>query len=169
MVRVLQLSFASLPYPTKLRITVGLVAGFISSLSIIVVVTAILVLTGNDIWTAARLIATSVFGDAVGSGWPPVAVGTAIHLFTGTFFGGLFAGLVPRMPANFYVVAGIIYGLLVWMVMGLVVLPLGAQLLVASRVNVAMLLLAHIIYGFVLGTAAGVLEVMVAIPKRVKI
>jgi len=169
MVRALQLSFGNLPYPTKLRVTAGLVAGFISSLSIIAVVTTILVLTGSDIWSAARLIAISVFGDAVGSGWLPVVVGTAIHLLTGTLFGGLFAGLVPRMPANFYVVAGIIYGLLVWMVMGLIVLPLGAQLLVASSVNVAMLLLAHVIYGFVLGIAAGVIEMMVAIPKRVKI
>lgn len=168
MVRALQLSLDNTSYQTKVRLTAGLLAGFISALSIIAVVTTILMLTGNDIWTAARLIATSVLGDAIGSGWLPVVAGTAIHLLTGTLFGGLFAAFVPRMPANVYVVAGIIYGLLVWMVMGLVVLPLGAQLLVASSVNVAMLLFAHVIYGFVLGIAAGVIELMVALPNRAK-
>ena len=166
MVRSLYLSLDNASYQTKVRLTAGLLAGFISALSIIVVVTAGLVLTGSDIWTAARLIATSLFGDtAAGGGWLAVILGTLIHLLTGTLFGGLFAAFVPRLPANVYVVAGILYGLLVWIVMGLVVLPVSARLLVASSGNLIMLLFAHVIYGFVLGIAAGVIELMVAQPK----
>ncbi len=165
MVRSLYLSLDNASYQTKVRLTAGLLAGFISALSIIVVVTAGLVLTGSDIWTAARLIATSLFGDTAGGGWLAVILGTLIHLLTGTLFGGLFAAFVPRLPANVYVVAGILYGLLVWIVMGLVVLPVSARLLVASSGNLIMLLFAHVIYGFVLGIAAGVIELMVAKPK----
>ena len=72
------------------------------------------------------------------------------------------------MPANFYVVAGLIYGLLVWTVMVTIVLPVVAQLLIVSSVNVVMLLFAHVVYGFVLGTAAGVLELMISKPKKTK-
>lgn len=153
-------------YETKLRLFSGMVAGFIGSLGIIVAVTAVLIATGSDILTAVRLIATSVYGQQAGTGWLPIVAGTALHLVIGTLFGALFARLVPRMPANIYVVAGLIYGLLTWAVTGLVLLPLVAPLLVATQVNLAILLFAHIVYGFILGIAAGTIEILWALPKR---
>ena len=160
---------ASIRYETKVRLVAGMLAGFIASLSIVGVVTAILVVTGNDIWTAVRLIATSVYGQQAAIGWLPIVAGTILHLVTGTFFGAVFASLVPRMPANIYVVAGLIYGLLTWVVMALLILPLVAPLLVATNINVAVLLLAHVVYGFVLGIAGGIIELLWAIPKTAKL
>lgn len=147
------------------RLITGMAAGFIASLGIMVVVTAILMLTGDDILKAARLIASAVYGGDASSGWSPIVVGTLLHLITGTFFGAVFALFVPPLPANIYVVAGLIYGILTGALMTFVVVPVVAPLMVATRVNVAMLIFAHLIYGFVLGIAAGVIELVWGQPK----
>ena len=170
MARVIQLSpIAHSSYETQARLVAGMAAGFIASLSIVAIVTAALVITGNDIWTAVRLIATAVYGQQAAVGWLPIAAGTVLHLVTGTLFGALFARIVPQMPANIYVVAGMIYGLLTWAVMALIVLPLAAPLLIATNINVMVLLFAHVVYGFVLGIAGGVIELLWAIPKTRKV
>jgi hypothetical protein len=50
-------------YESRFPVQAGLLAGLGGSLSIMVIVTGILLLSGNDIWTAVRLIATSVEHD----------------------------------------------------------------------------------------------------------
>ena len=165
-IRIVQAGKSS--YETKMRLIAGMAAGFVASLGIMVVVTAILLLAGENIWTAVRLIASAVYGENAGNGWIPIVVGTLLHLSTGTFFGAIFALFVPRMPANFYIVVGLIYGILTGVVMTLLVVPIVAPLLVATHVNVAMLIFAHLVYGFVLGIAAGIIEILWGMPKARK-
>lgn len=166
MARALHLApISTWKYHTRLRLIAGIVAGFVGSLSIMAVVGVILVVTGTDIFTAARLISTAVLGSEATTGWVPIVVGTGLHLLTGTFFGALFGLLVPRMPANVYMVAGLIYGFLTFLVAGFVILPLIAPLMVATSINLAVLLLAHVVFGFVLGLAGGVVEVLASRPK----
>lgn len=151
-------------YETQLRLIAGLIAGFVSSLSIIVIITVFLVITGNDILTAVRLIASVVI-DPNAAGWQPVVIGTLFHLLTGTLLGAGFALIMPHMPPNIFVVVGLIYGILTWGVVALIVLPVIAPTLVATNANVTVLLFAHIAYGFVLGTAAAIIEVLWMLPK----
>ncbi len=140
-------------YESRLPIRAGLLAGVAGALSIMVVVTAILLVSGNDVWTAARLIATFVYGPDTGNGVVPIMVGTILHLTTGGVLGAVFAASVPCLPRNIWIVAGLIYGVVAWFVSSFMILPFAAPLLVATDVNVGVLLIAHVVYGFTLGLA----------------
>jgi hypothetical protein len=129
-------------YESRFPVLAGLLAGLGGSLSIMVIVTSILLLSGNDIWRAVRLIATSVYGPEAGSGFTPILMGTILHLVTGTLLGALFAQIMPRGPRGMFIMAGIAYGMVAV-----------APLPVANDVNISVLLIAHISYGFKLGLA----------------
>jgi len=91
----------------------------------------------------------------------PLVAGTAMHLAIAGFFGVVFAllarGLRVRGPAA--LPAGILYGLAVMALMGLVVLPLAADLLgggppiadAASIVGWPTFAAEHVLYGLTLG------------------
>src|SRR5688500_1938805 len=96
-------------YESRFPVQAGLLAGLGGSLSIMVIVTSILLLSGNDIWTAVRLIATSVYGPEAGNGLTPILVGTILHLVTGTLLGAIFARIMPRGPRGMFIMAGIAY------------------------------------------------------------
>lgn len=156
----------SLPenYLIKLPARVGLIIGFVGSLSIMVVVAAILVLNGRDIFEAARLIATVVYGPDVAEGVAPILIGTAVHLTTGTIFGAIFAHLMPRLPRGFMIVAALMYALGVWLISSFVILPIVAPPMIAADANKSILLIAHVVYGIVLGAAGGTYRLLWRLP-----
>ena len=100
----------------KIPIYAGVVAGLAGSLSIMLVVLGILLLSGEDMFAAARLIASVIYGSEMETGAMPIIIGTLIHLITGATFGAIFAWLMPRLPRGFWVVAGLIYGEAVWLI-----------------------------------------------------
>jgi hypothetical protein len=155
-------------YESKLPVRAGLLAGLTGALSIMVVVAALLVLAGRDIWTAARLIAVVVYGPDAAVGSAPIVVGTLIHLLTGSALGAIFAWVLPCMPHNIWVVAGLIYGIAAWLVSTFIVLPIVAPLMIAADTNVNVLLLAHLIYGFVLGVAGATYNLWWTLPARLQ-
>jgi hypothetical protein len=128
-------------YESKLPVRAGLLAGLAGALSIMVVVAAILVLSGQDIWTAARLIAVVVYGPDAATATAPIAVGTLIHLLTGSTLGAIFAWVLPCMPRNIWVVAGLLYGIVAWIVSTFIVLPIVAPPMIAADTNINVLLL----------------------------
>jgi hypothetical protein len=151
-------------YETRLPIHAGLIAGIAGALSIMVVVTGVLLVSGNDIWTAVRLIATFVYGPKAGADVAPIIVGTIIHLITGGALGAVFAALLPCLPRSIWFVAGLIYGLGAWLVSSFMILPLVAPLLVATDINIGVLLIAHVAYGFTLGLAGASYELLWRVP-----
>jgi hypothetical protein len=151
-------------YESKLPVRVGLVAGIFGAVSIIAVVTFLLIVNGRDIWTAARLIATVVYGPDAAVGVAPIIVGTIIHLITGGVLGALFARLMPCMPRGIWMVAGLLYGLAAWLLSSFVVLPILAPPMIAADANKNALLLAHVVYGFVLGIAGATYQLWWRLP-----
>ncbi len=145
---------------------VGAIAGLAGSLGIIAVITAVIVATGNSLFTAPRMIASVVFGSSV-TGVLPVIVGTVIHLFTGTALGFIFAALMPPIYRTMWMVAGLIYGMIAFAVSTLVVLPLVSQMLTSSADNVFVLLVAHMVYGFILGIAGSTYGLWWELPDSV--
>ena len=145
---------------------VGAVAGLIGSIGIIAVVTAVIVATGNGLFTAPRMIASVVFGANV-MGIMPIIVGTLIHLFTGTALGFIFAALMPPIYRTMWMVAGLIYGMIAFAVSTLVVLPLVSQMLTSSADNVFVLLIAHMVYGFILGITGSTYGLWWELPQRI--
>ena len=72
-------------------------------------------------------IASGVFGTNAFSGGPVMAVmGLFFHYFIATAWTSLFFTVYPRIPwlAKNKVVSGLLYGVVIWLMMNLVILPL---------------------------------------------
>lgn len=146
---------------------VGAVAGFAGSLGIIVVVTILVVATGNDLFTAPLVIASVLYGEQI-SGFVPVLVGTSIHLLTGTLLGFGFAAIMPGIHRTMWMVAGLIYGMGAFVVSSLVVLPLINPVVMTNETNAFVFLLAHVVYGFILGIAGSTHGLWWDLPKAIQ-
>jgi hypothetical protein len=155
-------------YEVELPVRAGLMAGVAGSLSIMVVVAGILVLDGRDIFTAARLIATVVYGPEAAVGVIPIVIGTVIHLIMGGLLGAIFAWTLPRMPRGFWIVAGLIYGIGAWTVSSFIVLPVIAPPMIAADTNIHVLLIAHVAYGFIIGSAGASYGLWWRLPERLE-
>ena len=152
-------------YESKLSVRAGLIAGIAGSLSIMVVVAGILVLNGRDIFAAARLIATVVYGPDAAFGVAPIIVGTLVHLITGGTFGAVLARFIPCLPRAFWIVVGLMYGIVVWLISSFIILPVVAPPMIAADANNNILLLAHVVYGLVLGVAGATYQLWWNLPE----
>jgi hypothetical protein len=86
-------------------------------------------------------------------------LGWVLHILIGSVgLGGLFAYLEPRLGANTHTKSGVLYGVIVWLVVMLVIMPaaglgyFGFQLSVLAPL---VMLGMQVLYGFVLGWAYG--------------
>jgi hypothetical protein len=134
------------------------VAGLAGGVAMMIVAALLSVSMGQDIWHESKRIAAIVYGPAAfaqpGFQFGPVLVGTLIHLCVSALLGALF-GIVTRrwlhMTSDFGapVLAGLIYGMLIWMVAYFVVLPLLNPTLL--EVYAPAFIIQHVVYGVVLG------------------
>lgn len=91
----------------------------------------------------------------------PVTLGALVHLTSSLLSGAVFASLLPRIrvAGPGVVAAGVLYALAVMLVMSFAVLPLAAEVLgggtvvadMAARLGWATWIVAHVVYGLVLG------------------
>jgi len=139
----------------KLPIRIGALSGFVGALAIIVVVTALLLANGVELFAAPRLIASVMIGADNMGGPLPVFLGTVVHLVTGTVLGVVFALVMPPIYRVFWIVGGMIYGIGAFLFSALVVLPFFTPDVMAAQTSVGVLLTAHVVYGFILGTLGG--------------
>lgn len=99
----------------------GLLAGTLDILA------AILILAKGNAVGTLKFIASGVFGKAaISGGADMVASGAVFHFFIATSFAGAYFLAYPRLPflqKNKWV-SGILYGVFVWAVMNLLVVPL---------------------------------------------
>lgn len=143
----------------------GAIAGLSAGLVMAVVAAIISVFRGDDIWLEAKQIAAPLFPGfdpmAVGFALGPIVVGTLVHLFVAMALGATFSIVKRRilhLPSDMGVpvLAGLIYGFLIWSLAYFIVLPL---------VNPALLdmyqpafIIQHLIYGVVLGLVYAVVR-----------
>jgi uncharacterized YccA/Bax inhibitor family protein len=143
----------------------GTIDGLIGGLAMAVVAAIISVMQGGDIWLESKQIATIVYGPAAlaqeGFNFGPVLVGTLLHFAVSAALGAIF-GIVTRrllrLTSDFgtYVLAGLIYGMLVWLLAFFVVLPLFNPALLESYAP--SFIVQHLVYGAVTGLVYTVLR-----------
>ena len=136
----------------------GALAGLAGGVAMAVVAALISASMGQDIWHESKRIAAIVYGPTAyaqpGFDLGPVLVGTLIHLLVSALLGALF-GIVTRrwlhMTSDFGapVLAGLMYGLLIWMVAYFAVLPLLNPALL--EVYAPVFIIQHVVYGVVTG------------------
>lgn len=136
----------------------GAVAGLFGGLATIVVGAILSVMHGDDIWLQSEQIAAVVLGASavsqVGFALVPVVVGTLLHLVTSMLLGAFF-GIIKRrvlkLPSDLGmpIWAGMVYGLLTWIIAFFIVLPLANPLLLDTYAP--SFVIQHIVYGIVTG------------------
>ncbi|HEX5690852.1 MAG TPA: DUF6789 family protein [Roseiflexaceae bacterium] len=136
----------------------GAIAGLIGGLSMALVGAIISASIGGDIWLESKQIAAIVYGSAAaaqpGFEAGPVLVGTLLHLLISTVLGALF-GIVTRrifhLTSEFgtLLMAGLIYGMLIWLVGYFAVLPAINPLL--RETYAPAFIVQHLVYGAVTG------------------
>jgi len=136
----------------------GAIAGLAGGVAMAIVAALLSASMGQDIWHEPKRIAVIVYGPAAlaSSGFDPgpVLVGSLIHLLVAALLGAIF-GIVTRrwlhLTSDFGtpVMAGLVYGLLIWMVAYFVVLPLINPVLL--EVYTPAFIIQHVVYGVVLG------------------
>jgi hypothetical protein len=146
---------------TRLPDVVGLggsLAGLGGGLAMAVVGMLFALALGQDVWLEPKRIAAVVYGAAAlahgGFDAQPVLIGTLIHFLTSAIVGAIF-GIVTRrwlrLPSDFGtpVLAGLVYGLLVWLVAYFIALPVVDPWLLDSYAPA--FIIQHIVYGVVTG------------------
>jgi len=136
----------------------GAIAGLAGGVAMAIVAALLSASMGQDIWHEPKRIAVIVYGPAAlaSSGFDPgpVLVGSLIHLLVAALLGAIF-GIVTRrwlhLTSDFGtpVMAGLVYGLLIWMVAYFAVLPLVNPVLL--EVYAPAFIIQHVVYGVVLG------------------
>jgi hypothetical protein len=139
------------------RYSRGLLAGLIAT----VVLSALMI--AKTVWGILPAFSVIAILAGVGHGYLGLpatpAVGWIAHLIVGVIVWGLlFAALAERLPGRSAVAKGLVFGVLAWLAMMLLLMPLaGAGVFALDRgieATVATLAL-HLVYGFVLGGIYG--------------
>ena len=136
----------------------GALAGLAGGLAMAVVAALLSASMGQDIWHESKRIAAIVYGSAAlsksGFDLGPVLVGSLLHLLVSALLGAIF-GIVTRrwlhLTSDFGtpVMAGLVYGLMIWMVAYFAVLPLLNPALL--EIYPPAFIIQHVAYGVVLG------------------
>jgi hypothetical protein len=136
----------------------GALAGLGGGLAMAIAGAVISVSLGGDIWLESKQIAAVLYGPAVvaqpGFIAGPVIVGTLLHLVVSTVLGAIFGIMTRRvlhLTSDFGtpLMAGLIYGMLIWVLGYFVVLPLVNPLLLETYAPA--FVIQHLIYGAVTG------------------
>jgi membrane associated rhomboid family serine protease len=133
------------------RVQKGLVAGFAAT-AVVSIIEAINLSVGH--WAVAfpQLLAVILQSpDTLVLGW-------AAHLVAGVALGALFGVLCPRLPTDTPESKGILFAVGAFILMGLVVAPIGGAGMFFMRAgfgSLAWMVASHAVFGIVLGSVYG--------------
>lgn len=135
----------------------AMIAGFVATvvLSVLMLMKSMMgVMPGLDIAQMLTGMAHNMMGLPVNP-----AVGWLLHFMIGTVVWGIdFALLYRPLPGGSPVVKGVVFGVLAWMLMMLIPMPMAGAGLFGMKMGMmapAMTLVLHVIWGAVLGTTFG--------------
>ncbi|MCC5859671.1 MAG: hypothetical protein JJT90_16050 [Ectothiorhodospiraceae bacterium] len=138
----------------------GLFAGFAATL----VISALMIMrleAGFMTWFNPIEIMNLSAHQAVGTP-NHTAVGWGVHFIVGTaIWGGLFVALVRVLPGTTYTRKGLLFGVLAWLLVMLTVFPMAGSGLFGMGFGVIVplsTLIAHLVFGAVLGSVYGWLK-----------
>jgi len=110
---------------TKLLVAIGWAGLLAGSLDIIAACGWFTIQTGRDPSLVLRFIASGALGlDALTGGWSVKLLGLFFHFVIAYSWTTLFFLAYPLLPKWNWIVKGVAYGIVIWMMMNLVVLPL---------------------------------------------
>lgn len=132
----------------------GVVAGIAGGIVISLVMVTTALATAQDVWPVLKGAGAPVLGDrATAPGFDAIAVvlGVAIHFAVSIAWGVVFAALFFGLSRGTTLVAGAVWGVVVWLVMAFVVLPLIGLGELGRGGPIAVAVLEHVLFGFAVG------------------
>src|SRR5205814_10437997 len=128
----------------------GVVAGLVAGLFIVVMMLVTMALKGQNLWPAFKGASAPFFHQRAmqpGVDAGPVLVGAFFHFLISAGWGWLFAVVCYGLSRPMTMLAGALWGLVVWLGMYYVVLPLVRLGSMARSVPVGMAIMEHVIFG----------------------
>jgi hypothetical protein len=142
------------PQRRPLRFRVGLVPGFVASVTMFVMLVIEAVASGASPWQPMLVVAAPVLGTgALEGGLGPTALGLAIHLGVGTLLGGVFTRVVGRMRRRRQLGVGLFYALVLWLGAQFVVFPMLVPPVAVKIGTLWSFFMGHLGYGLMLGAS----------------
>jgi hypothetical protein len=131
----------------------GALAGLIAGLVLAAFMTLLNVASGLDPWIGAKMAGAPFLGErALRPGFDAAAVlvGVVSHLGVSAAWGAVFGLLFLGLSTGTTVAAGLAWGVVVWIVMYYIVLPLAGLGALARAASVPIAVLNHLVFGLAL-------------------
>ena len=139
---------------TPLPLWAGLMAGLAGTGIVLLLVITMMMITSTDVWTAAHDTLAAITGINYVPDTFQIMVGTVIHLLISAALGAIFTTMPCCFPRNFWIVAGLIYGMATGFIACValnVMLPLAG---LTASVNYFLVMWFNVLYGALYGLAA---------------
>jgi hypothetical protein len=134
----------------------GILAGLIAGALLTAYLMAMNVQQGRDIWLALKGAATPILHDRArdpGFDAYAVLIGGGVHLAISALWGLVFSILFFGASRLGTVALGAAWGIVVWLVMYYLVLPMAGMSAVPKMVPIGQAILEHVIFGLIIGVA----------------
>lgn len=144
----------------------GIVAGVIGGIAISVFMLIVAITRGQEIWGVMKMAGAPFIGErafAPGFDLGAILIGVASHLAVSIVWGVLFAALFYGQSRSTTVIAGLFWGLVVWLGMFYLVLPVAGLGEMAREAPIGMAVIQHLVFG--LGVGIGFLPFQRPQPK----
>jgi len=151
------------PIDTRRALTRGAMAGIAAGVVLTLMMTLMSATGGKDIWYGMKGAAAPFFGDrAMQPGFDvlPVVIGLVSHFAISAGWGALFGVLVEGWNRSLIMIAGGLWGLVVWIGMYYVVLPIVGLSSMQNDAPVGRAIAFHLIFSVAM-TAAYLLYPMI--------
>jgi len=144
------------PAGRRRSVTGGIVAGLVSGVFLSAMNTAMMLARRGDVWSGLKGAGMPFLGERAaqpGFDAGAVLVGFLSHLAVSATWGLLFGVLFYGFSKGLTVVLGALWGIVVWLAMYYVVLPLVGLSAIARSVPVGSAIFFHVLFGLVVGIA----------------
>ena len=135
----------------------GLVSGYVGGGVLVLLFIVHRGMRSGDAWLILKMLTEPLLGGvAIAPGFNPGAalLGTFLHFAVASAWGAMFGVLVyGRASRGGTIVAGAAFGLIVWLVMFYVAMPIAGATEIRGLVSVPAAIMGHLAYGFSMGVS----------------
>ena len=146
----------------------GLMAGLFGTGIILILVMAMLVLLNADVWTAAHDTLAAIIGVDHSPDTFQILVGSIVHLLISAALGAVFTSMPCCFPRNFWIVAGLIYGIATGFIACIALKPMMMLFGLTGSANYFLVMWFNVLYGFLYGLAAATYDLEWAFVTRLR-
>ncbi len=147
----------------------GIVAGLVGGVVLSIALVATTIAHGGDVWMTLKGAGTPLLHDrAIQPGFDrdAVLIGLGCHFGVSIIWGLLFSALFYGLPKSVTAVLGLVWGIVVWVAMYYLVLPLVGLGAMARSAPVGPVVILHLAFGLALGLAFLPFQRVQAVPPQ---